>query len=140
MRPQVLASIALVFAASCAPTFDAQSALVIDGAPYQPTACQVHAGAYGGVTFIDAHGARLTLALPPQRLDFAGEIGGTPEVRWEPQTNEIKPALEVGTCGSVTLRGEGYHGQGRRAASGHATLGCTAGAKISGEIRWSGCF
>jgi hypothetical protein len=141
MWPRGSALFALVAIGGCAPTFDTEkSSLTVDGEVFRPTACQVHVGAHGGVTFTDGNGGRLTLALPPQHLDYAKEINGTPEVQWEAPSTQTKPAVEVGSCGALTLRGEGYHGQGKRAASGHATLSCERGAKIVGEIRWSGCF
>ncbi|MEI7894113.1 MAG: hypothetical protein WCI05_13555 [Myxococcales bacterium] len=133
-----LAVLALAATAGCAPTFDAQGSLSINGEPFEPVSCRVLAGTKGGIELTDKRGARLSLALPPAHLNAWREISGVPQVSYDPGAGE-RP-IDLGRCGSVTLRGEGYHGQGKRAANGHLELACSGAVSIKGELRWTGCF
>jgi hypothetical protein len=58
-------------------------------------------------------------------------------VRWSAPGRAPAP---LGPCGSLTMRGEGYHGSGKRAASGRLSLSCRGEVAISGDIDFSGCF
>jgi type 1 fimbria pilin len=138
LRTALMLLLAAASAAGCAPRFQGDSSITIDGAAFQPTMCNVLAGAQGGIVLVDAAGTRLTLGLPPARLDAWREIAGAPHARLEPAGG--KPPVDLGACGSLTLRGEGYHGSGRRAASGNASLSCSGGAAVRGDIHFTGCF
>ena len=99
-------TLVLVACAGCRPTFKADGTLVVNGATFQPVACQVLAPRATGVGLTDSKGTELELMLPP-----------------------------------MTLKGEGYHGEGKRAASGTASLECSAGrSTVRGDLTFTGCF
>jgi hypothetical protein len=133
---RVLGPALVVLVAGCAPKLESKGSITVEGQPFTPALCQV---LVGGVTIelSDAKGAKLGLALPPQRLDAFKTISGTPTVTYQPTTG---PAAELGPCGTLELTGEGYHGSGKRAASGKMKLSCAKDVKVEGDYTFSGCF
>ena len=121
----------------CAPKFESQGALSIGGAPFRPTVCHVLTSCTG-IELSDGTGARLTLTLPPQRLDAFEDITGVPSLTFDPGAG--KPPFAASACGSLTLTGEGYHGSGKRAASGRAELSCSGDSEVQGDLKFKGCF
>lgn len=119
----------------CRPVFEGTGTLVVGGVPFNPTAC--HVLTTGGIELLDVAGRRLVLTIPAQVLDAWKEIRVTPRVAWQPGPGA---AVDLGACSSLLLRGEGYHGEGRRAASGQVTLTCPGETAAGGELRFSGCF
>ena len=141
-RPSLRALAELVVVASlcaaCEPTFKPEGgSITIDGAAFRPTACHVLAGTTGGIALSDAAGVRLELTLPPTRLDAFQEVHATSRVRYQVPG---KPAVDLGACGELVLRGEGYHAQSKRAASGWMTLSCSGTATVKGDLTFAGCF
>lgn len=134
MAGLAMATLAL---AGCAPKLKRSGKLWVDGLEYKPDTCHVLTDRTG-IQLVDVTGVRLELALPPARLDFMSEISGTPHVTYV--GGPAKPMLDLGTCGTLTMRGEGYHGSGRRAASGRMSLVCSGAASVSGELTFEGCF
>ena len=135
----VAALAALLVATSvvgCKPKYEATGALSIGDAAFATTACHVRTDATG-IELLDAAGSRVQLTLPPARLEAFREMQGTAEVRYEPRG---KPAVDLGRCGTLLLRGEGYHEPSRRAASGRLSLACSGNAAASGELSFAGCF
>jgi hypothetical protein len=126
----------LVALVGCEPKFEPSGSLTIDGAPFQPTLCQVLAGETG-IELTDAAGARLKLTLPPVTLEAFREIGGTPSATFEASG---KAVVTSASCGTLKLRGEGYHGSGKRAASGALSLSCTGPLTATGTLSFTGCF
>jgi hypothetical protein len=120
----------------CEPTFSSEGSLSIDDADFRPVRCRVLVGATG-IELEDASHTRLELTLPPARLDAFKETSGSPRARYDVAG---KAPVSFGPCGSLTMRGEGYHGGGKRAASGKLTLACAGGAKASGDVVFRGCF
>lgn len=135
-----LASFALLVVASapaaCAPKFEPNGALSLNGAPLAITSCQVLAGKTG-IVLGDAAGTRVELVLPPARLEAFQEIGGAPAVRVE---QPGKPENVLGVCGKLDLRGEGYHEPAKRAASGALELDCLGTVRLEGKLAFKGCF
>jgi len=128
-----VALVLAALAAACAPRFRATGRLEIDAVPFEPSTCQV-VPCKGGIALGDGAGARLELGLPPQTLRAWQQIGGTPTLTW------LGPGAapeELGTCGALTLRGEGYHAASKRAAGGSLSLNCP---RATGELTFSGCF
>jgi len=125
----------IAFACACQPTFEPAGSLSIDGATFTPTACRVLTR--GGIELSDASGARLELSLPPARLEAFKDLSGSPIARYTPSG---RSAVELGACGSLTLTGEGYHGSGKRAASGTTSLDCSGGVTLKGDLSFTGCF
>jgi hypothetical protein len=136
IRTFLIASMILA-AAGCKPTFEPTGTMSIGGAPFHPTACHVLT-CETGVELIDPNRGRLELTLPPQPLKAWQTIGGGASARWIAGSNSAPVGL--GACASLTMRGEGYHGSGRRAASGHASLSCTGAVAAAGTLDFSGCF
>jgi hypothetical protein len=123
---------------ACPPTFAAQSSTVsISNAAFVPVSCQMVVGATA-VELTSADGARLRLLLPPQTLKAFEEVKGQAEVTYSPGAG--KPEVALGACATLSLTGEGYHAQQKRAAKGHAELACPAPTTISGALAFSGCF
>lgn len=120
----------------CEPTFSSEGSLSIDDAEFIPVRCHVLTGATG-IELEDASSTRLSLTLPLTRLDAFKETSGAPRARYDVAG---KAPITFGPCGSLTMRGEGYHGGGKRAASGKLTFACAGGAKASGEVVFRGCF
>lgn len=124
--------------AGCQPTFEPAGALTIGGAAFAPVGCQVLAPRATGIDLRDAQGRSLSLTLPPQILDAWRKIHGTPRATL---ALPGQPPQELGPCGALMLEGEGYHGQGKRAASGSATLQCGTGeTAVHGTLTFDGCF
>jgi hypothetical protein len=121
----------------CEPTFAPTGSLAIDGAPFTPTTCHVLVRATG-IELVDAGGTRVELDLPPATLRAFEDVGGTPSVTIDRGAG--RPAVSMSTCGTMTLTGEGYHGSGKRAASGRMSLDCAGAASVEGELSFSGCF
>ena len=49
--------------------------------------------------------------------------------------------INLGPRGTLTLKGEGYHGEGKRVARGPASLECNAGrSTVNGDLSFTGCF
>lgn len=132
-------AVATVFGSTaCRPTFESQGTVTIDGTAFAPKDCRVLAPRATGVALGDSTGRWLTLALPPMTLKAWRQIDGTPSAAL---TRPGQPDVELGPCGVLTLRGEGYHGEGKRAASGNAALECSAaGAEVKGVLSFTGCF
>jgi type 1 fimbria pilin len=129
----LVASLLVIAGAGCRPKFAPHGELTLSGEPFRPTACRVLVGATG-VELADAAGSRLELVLPPQTLDAFRDVKGTPRAQL---TRPSGARVDLGACGALTLTGEGYHGEGRRAASGHLVLACDGGA---GTLDFEGCF
>jgi len=121
--------------AGCKPEFTSTGNLSIDGKPFVPKSCQVVGT---GVALTNADGARVQLKLPPARLDAFEDVSGSPSLTYTPSPGAA--AIEVGACGSFTMTGEGYHGEGKRAASGRADLSCHAAVSVRGRLSFEGCF
>ncbi len=140
-RPHLVAVVALailgVAALGCEPKFHSSGSLLFEDSAFQPSACHVLVGATG-IELLDTVGARLELTLPCARLEAFHTLGGTPRATFEPGRD--LPAIDFGICGTLTLRGEGYHASGKRAASGSMRLSCTSGATLKGDLRFDGCF
>jgi hypothetical protein len=137
-----LGSLALLGAAfvcltSCKPEFTSTGSLSIDGKEFVPTSCRVLAPCTG-IELTNAAGASVQLTLPPARLDAFEDVSGSASLSYMPGPGAT--AIEGGACGRLTMTGEGYHGGGKRAASGQATLACEAPVKVSGDIKFEGCF
>lgn len=126
----------LVSLFGCEPKFKQTGSLTINGAPFQPTLCQVLVGATG-IELSDAAGARLKLTLPPVTLEAFKEISGTPSASFEAGG---KAAVTSASCGTLKLRGEGYHATSKRAASGELSLSCAGSLTATGTLQFSGCF
>lgn len=136
LRRIVLVLFCVLLTAACEPKFKSRGALTIQGETFQPTSCQVTL-APGGITLGNADGAQLALVIPPTRVDAFRSYSFTPTVTF--QARQDAPGRALGTCGTLTLRGEGYHGYGKRAVSGRVSLVCSGGA-TSGYLEFSGCF
>lgn len=132
----VLALGAAVLALGCQPELTSKGSLSVDGVAFAPTVCQVVAGRTA-IELGDGKGTLLELSLPPARLDAFKDVSGTPNAKL---TRPGGTSADLGACGSLTLTGEGYHGSGKRAASGHATLSCGSTPKVEGELSFTGCF
>ena len=126
-----------LLALSCAPKFKPTGGgLTVHGALVQVDQCHVLAPDQGGVELGSASGIRIQLSMLPARLDAQKEMGGPVDVQvLVPPATDFQ---ELGKCGSMTLRGEGYHSEGRRAMSGTASLSC--GTEAIGGLSFSGCF
>lgn len=120
----------------CEPELTAKGSLSVDGVAFTPTVCQVIAGRTA-IELGDGKGTLLELSLPPARLDAFKDVSGTPSAKL---TRPGGTSADLGACGSLTLTGEGYHGSGKRAASGHTTLSCGSAPKVEGELSFTGCF
>jgi hypothetical protein len=135
-RSLALALIACA-AGACEPSFKGTGSLTLDGSPFVPTAC--HRSSCGtGIVLSDAAGASLELKLPAQVLDAWREVSGPPEV--SVQSSASKTTTELRSCGTLTLRGEGYHDGRGRAASGRLSLTCDSPLAVKGEYEFSGCL
>jgi hypothetical protein len=135
-RTFVIASMILA-AAACTPTFEPKGTLWIERAPFHPIACHVLTCGTG-IELRDAGRNRLEIRIPPQTLNAWQTIGGSATARWIAGSNGN--TVELGSCASLTLRGEGYHGSGRRAASGRVSLSCSGAVTAGGALDFSGCF
>lgn len=132
---RILLVVLAVGCLGCEPKFRGKGALVLDGTAFTPVRCRVLAPRATGIELTDASGATaLSLELPPVTLRAAEEIGGSAEVVL---TLAGKSPLRLGACARLTLKGEGYHGEEKRAASGTATLDCP---QAQGTFSFSGCF
>lgn len=125
--------VAAIVLAGCAPTFESDGTLMVGSSAFRPTTCHVLTRATG-IELGDGSGRRLVLTLPPQRLDAFRDITGAPSVQLEPG------GASASACGTLTLTGEGYHGSGKRAASGKLALSCDDPPGIHGELSLRGCF
>jgi hypothetical protein len=121
----------------CRPTFEPNGTLWFGGAPWRPTECHVLTCGTGIELFGPARGGHLELTIPPQTLKAWQTIGGAANVRW---TGTNGSPVDLGQCASLTMRGEGYHGSGKRAASGRVSLSCRGTVAVSGDLDFSGCF
>ncbi len=121
--------------AGCAPNFEPHGSVRIDGVPFEPVKCHVLPS--GGIQLYDAVGQKLELALPPMRLDAFRQIRGTPSATF---LKSGAPGVSVGACGELVLTGEGYHGGGRRAASGSVSLDCAGPPRVEARLEFQGCF
>jgi hypothetical protein len=121
----------------CEPTFKSDPGTVtIDGLSFRPTSCHVVQG--GGVALSTSTGDALELVALTKYMDFNDQVTLLPRARYSPRGGT---PVELGECGTLTLRGEGYHGKGKRAVSGQASLSCTAGTTIvKGDLTFTGCF
>ena len=124
-------------AIGCEPRFKPNGSLMIQDRDFEPVACHVLVNCFG-IVLQNAAGARLEMRLPPAVLNAWRSISGVPEVRFTPSAGATP--LNLGACGMLTLTGEGYHGQGKRAASAHASLSCSGGVTVKGNLTFSGCF
>jgi hypothetical protein len=130
-------ALAVAMAAGCTPTFEPKGTLWIERAPFHPIACHVLTCGTG-IELRDANHNRLEIRIPPQTLNAWQTIGGSATARWIAGSSGA--TVDLGSCGSLTLRGEGYHGSGRRAASGHVSLSCSGTVAAAGALDFSGCF
>jgi hypothetical protein len=130
------AVVALGLVGACRPTFEARASLMLDGATWQPRECHVQSRCTG-IELVDDRQRRLELTIPPQTLFAWQQIGGAAQVRW---LEAGRPPVGLGACGSLTLRGQGYHGAGKRAASGQALVDCRGPVAVRGDIDFVGCF
>lgn len=120
--------------AGCEPKFKPEGTLTIGGTPFVPASC--HAlGTELGIELISESGRRLTAVLPPAQLDAFRELKGPPHFTAYSPAGE--PTVERDGCATLMLRGEGYHGAGKRAVSGQLSLACQA---AQGALSFSGCF
>jgi hypothetical protein len=120
--------------AGCRPEFKPEGTLTVGGTPFLPVQC--HAlGTQLGIELVSDSGRKIRLVLPPARLDAFREIKGEPHFTAESPVGE--PPVEREACATLMLRGEGYHGEGKRAVSGQLSLACEA---AQGELTFSGCF
>lgn len=118
----------------CEPKFKPEGTLTVGDAAFVPVNC--HAlGTQLGIELISDTGRQLKLVLPWARLDAFREIRGEPHFTAESPVGE--PPVERESCGTLLLRGEGYHGDGKRAVGGQLSLACEAG---KGELSFTGCF
>ena len=117
----------------CAPKFKPEGTLTLGGAPFVPVRCRV-LGKELGVELSTSEGWTLDLVLPWARLNAFEEVKGEPHLVSQPIGGAL---VEADRCGSLLLRGEGYHGEGKRAVSGQLSLSCEA---ARGELTFSGCF
>ena len=124
-------------AIGCEPTFKPNGSLMIQDRDFEPVACHVLVNCFGFV-LQNAAGVRLEMRLPPAILNAWQSVRGVPEVRFVPSAGA--PAVNLGACGMLTLTGQGYHGGGKRAASGHLSLSCSGGMVVKGDLTFSGCF
>ena len=124
-------------AIGCEPTFKSKGTLRIQDADFGPIACHVLVNDFG-IALESAPGARLELTLPPARLDAWRSVKGVPRARFTRSNGAA--TLDLGACGALTLTGEGYHGQHKRAASGQASLSCSGDVTVKGDFTFSGCF
>jgi hypothetical protein len=134
VRQRALLLAALAFVAACAPKFDPKGSVSVHGVAFHPTSC--HAiGTPAGVVLVDADDAHLELALSPSHLEMGQIISGAPHVTF---IDPHAAPRDLGTCGSLELMGEPYHGDGKRAVSGHARLACPGGT--TADLQFTGCF
>jgi hypothetical protein len=127
----------LVVATGCKPRFEHTGNLTVGGTAFHPVGCHVR-NSCTGIDLVDHDGRRLELTLPPQTLRAWESIGGTAHVRWI--SGPVASSIDLGPCGMLTLRGQGYHGDGKRAASGHLSLACASAPSAKGALDLSGCF
>lgn len=135
----VLLALGCLLAPGCQPTFEPApgGSLSIAAAAFQPTTCHVlETGT--GIELLDATGRRLELTLPPAQLEAFREIRGVPTVNV--RNGASAQNVEIGLCGSLALRGEGYHAPTKRAAGGHIQLSCVGTVPVRGQLDFEGCF
>ncbi|MEW5850201.1 MAG: hypothetical protein AB2A00_15540 [Myxococcota bacterium] len=121
---------------ACEPKFEPHGTLTIQGKTFQPTRCHV-VPSPAGIALRDENGAQLDLAFAPTRVDAFTDYSFTPVATFNP--GQGAPVLPLGVCGTLKLRGEGYHGSGKRAVSGHVSLACSGGTTL-GTLEFTGCF
>lgn len=118
--------------AACAPKFEPKGSLAIDdGTTFAPVSCTVVPGT--GLELEDAQHDKLRLAVPNVVIGAFEEKKVTSDVRYEAAG---KPPRMGPACGALTLKGEGYHGAGKRAVSGSFGASCIG----TGEVSFTGCF
>jgi len=137
IRPRVFWALALAafLGTACEPKFEPSGSLTVDSMSFEPSICHVLTS--GGIVLENSSGSRLQLSMPPTRIDAFKDIVTTPDARWQ---TAARPPVELGTCGSMTLTGEGYHGSGKRAVSGRLTLSCSGDVTVKGSLAFTGCF
>ncbi len=119
------------------PRFKHTGTITVDDTPFEPVACKAITGSLAGVDLYDARGARLTLLLTGVSVRVWANVDGTPRVTYAaPGTAPV----DIGTCGSLTIRGGGYHGQNKRAVSGHASLSCSGRTPVWANADLDDCF
>lgn len=134
MQLRMLLLLGVVGLLGCKPKFEPGGGGVsVGGQAFQPTSCHVNA-VRGGIDLFSAEGAQLAAVMPPQQLDAFSDLAGTVDVR---VTRRGAAEQDLGTCGTLALTGEGYHGDGKRAARGKLVLACS---QAQGELTFSGCF
>jgi hypothetical protein len=126
----------LLVLVGCRPAFEATGTLSIDGVPWRPNECHVLTRCTG-IELVDAQHRRIELTMRPQALNAWRRISGSANVRW---SDAGRAPSELGQCGDLTMRGEGYHGDGKRAASGRVSFACTGKVVARGALDFSGCF
>lgn len=130
-------ALAVTMATGCQPTFEPTGTLWVERAPFHPIACHVLTCGTG-IELLDPNRGRLEIRIAPQTLNAWRTIGGSATVRWIAGSSGT-PA-ELGSCASLTLRGEGYHAAGRRAASGRVSLSCAGTVAAGGALDFGGCY
>jgi hypothetical protein len=133
MQRVLLASVSLALLVSCKPEFGSDGTLTIDGKIFRPQTCHVLTGAAGGIELEDSVHARLTVVAPPRELEAKEQVSAVSSPRWL-SGGETK---DLGECGNLVMRGEGYHADGKRAVSGTLSLTC---ATATGELTYRNCF
>jgi hypothetical protein len=123
------------FGTACQPKFERSGSLTVDSMSFEPSTCHVLTS--GGIVLENASGSRLQLSMPPTRIDAFKDIVVTPAAQWQ---TKVRPLVELGPCGTMTLTGEGYHGSGKRAVSGRLALDCAGEVSVKGSLSFSGCF
>ncbi len=118
------------------PRFTHKGTMKVDEAPFEPTGCSV-LGSQTGIELVDARGARLRMLVPGQQVRLWTAQTGTPRVTWQPPGSA---PVDIGTCGTLTVEGGGYHGQGKRAVSGHAAVSCSGPTPVWADLDFDGCF
>jgi len=124
-------AVAWLVLSGCQPTFEATGALTVNGESFTPAKCRAMSEATG-IEVVTPSGGTVQLTLPPQTVKAFETVRG--DVTVTPGGDGPRPSSP---CGTLELRGEGYHGGGRRAVSGKVSLRCE---QAQGELTFSGCF
>ncbi|MBI2377008.1 MAG: hypothetical protein HYV07_23610 [Deltaproteobacteria bacterium] len=130
-----VAAIAGLLLASCAPKFEGSGKLHAGGDELHPSLCRVLVQATG-IELSDDFGSKLKVTIPPARIEAFREITGPASISYDGRGgHSVAPS-----CGTLSLRGQGYHGGGRRAASGKLSLSCSGPPAVAGDFEFEGCF
>ena len=117
---------------SCAPKYEGTGTLTIYDEPFTPTACHVQTSP-PSLELTGPNVARVVLSFPGENIDFGKERTAKPRLEYQ----RMGTAGYVVDCASLTMRGEAYHAEGKRALSGKLELACD---HFGGKLEFSGCF